>query len=81
MTKMMRAARMHDVGQPMVIEQIPVPSPRPTDVLVKVKACGIVPNLGNVLSNWQKWFYTLSLHDVFRSKKEKHCDPDNPDDV
>lgn len=61
MTKMMRAARMHDVGQPMVIEQIPVPEPRPTDVLVRVKACGIVPNLGNVLSNWQKWFPHLPL--------------------
>jgi threonine dehydrogenase-like Zn-dependent dehydrogenase len=61
MAKLMRAARMHDVGQPMIIEQIPVPTPRPTDVLVKVKACGIVPNLGNVLSNWQKWFPHLPL--------------------
>ena len=45
----------------MVVESIPVPSPRPTDVLVKVKACGIVPNLGNVLSNWEKWFPHLPL--------------------
>ncbi len=60
-TKMMRAARMHHVGEPMVVEDIPIPSPRPTDVLVKVKACGIVPNLGNVLSNWEKWFPHLPL--------------------
>ncbi len=60
-TKMMRAARMHNVGEPMVVEDIPVPAPRPTDVLVKVKACGIVPNLGNVLSNWEKWFPHLPL--------------------
>lgn len=61
MTRMMRAARMHEVGQPMVVEQIPVPEVRPTDVLVAVKACGIVPNLGNVLSNWGNWFPHLPL--------------------
>ena len=61
MTRLMRAARMHNVAEPMVIEQIPVPSPRPTDVLVKVVACGIVPNLGNVLCNWQTWFPNLPL--------------------
>jgi threonine dehydrogenase-like Zn-dependent dehydrogenase len=57
----MRAARLHQVGKPMVIEQLPVPEPRPTDVLVEVKACGIVPNLGNVLANWQRWFPELPL--------------------
>ena len=57
----MRAARMHEVGKPMLIEQIPVPEVRPTDVLVAVKACGIVPNLGNVLSNWENWFPHLPL--------------------
>ncbi|MBP0631163.1 MULTISPECIES: alcohol dehydrogenase catalytic domain-containing protein [unclassified Cupriavidus] len=61
MTRLMRAARMHDVGQPMVIEELPVPEVRPTDVLVKVAACGIVPNLGNVLANWTKWFPNLPL--------------------
>lgn len=61
MTRMMRAARMHEVGKPMVIEQITVPEVRPTDVLVNVKACGIVPNLANVLSNWGTWFPNLPL--------------------
>lgn len=61
MTKMMRAARMHEVGKPMVLEQIPVPEVRPSDVLVAVKACGIVPNLANVLSNWANWFPHLPL--------------------
>ncbi|RFP09291.1 alcohol dehydrogenase [Duganella sp. BJB488] len=61
MSKMMRAARMHEVGKPMEIERIPVPEVRPGDVLVKVKACGIVPNLGNVLSNWGTWFPHLPL--------------------
>ncbi len=61
MEKMMRAARMHAVGGPMSIDRIPVPEPGCTDVLVQVKACGMVPNLGNVLSNWTKWFPHLPL--------------------
>jgi hypothetical protein len=28
---------------------------------VQVKACGMVPNLGNVLANWPKWFPHLPL--------------------
>jgi alcohol dehydrogenase len=57
----MLAARMHDVGAPMVIERVPIPEPRPTDVRVAVKACGIVPNLGNVLRNWTTWLPELPL--------------------
>ena len=54
--KTMRAARLYEGGKPMVIEQVSVPEIRPTEVLVKVKACGIVPNLHNILTNWVKWF-------------------------
>jgi alcohol dehydrogenase len=57
----MRAARMHEVGAPMRIDTIPVPKIGSTDVLVNVKACGMVPNLGNVLANWTKWFPHLPL--------------------
>jgi len=57
----MRAARMHAVGAPMAIDTIAVPKPGSTDVLVEVKACGMVPNLGNVLANWTKWFPHLPL--------------------
>jgi NADPH:quinone reductase-like Zn-dependent oxidoreductase len=57
----MLAARLHKVGDPMVLERLPIPKPRPTDVVVKVKACGIVPNLGNVLTHWQTWFPELRL--------------------
>ncbi len=52
----MRAARLHAIGEPMTIDTIDVPSPRPTDVLVRVKACGIVPNMANVINNWPTWF-------------------------
>lgn len=62
MTKMMRAARMHEKSKPLTIDEIEVPSHiRPTDVLVEVKACGIVPNLGNVLSHFTDWFPHLVL--------------------
>ena len=54
--KTMRAARMHVRGEPLTIDQLEVPTPRPTDVLVEVKACGIVPNLGNVLDKFVDWF-------------------------
>jgi D-arabinose 1-dehydrogenase-like Zn-dependent alcohol dehydrogenase len=52
----MKAARMHAVGGPMLIEDLNVPVPRSHDVLVRVHACGIVPNLGNILKNWTTWF-------------------------
>jgi alcohol dehydrogenase len=54
--KKMKAARMHEVGGPMLIEELEVPSPRSNDVLVRVRTCGIVPNLGNILKNWTTWF-------------------------
>ncbi len=52
----MIAARLHRVGEPMRLDEIPTPQPRPTDVLVRIRACGVVPNLPNVLANWETWF-------------------------
>jgi len=48
----MIAARLHAYGAPMTLDRIEVPQPRPTDVLVEVKACGVVPNLTRVVSNF-----------------------------
>jgi D-arabinose 1-dehydrogenase-like Zn-dependent alcohol dehydrogenase len=48
----MIAARLHAYGSPMTLDEIAVPEPRPTDVLVEVKACGVVPNLARVISNF-----------------------------
>lgn len=59
--KTMRVARLHEIGGPLWIEEIPVPQPRPTDVLVAVKTCGVVPNLKNVLTKWPEWFPYLPL--------------------
>lgn len=50
--KTMLAARVHEYGRPMSIDRIPVPDPRPTDVLVQVRACGVVPNLQRVINNF-----------------------------
>ncbi len=47
----MIAARVHKQGEPMRLDRIQVPEPRSTDVLVEVKACGIVPNLVRVIAN------------------------------
>ena len=48
----MIAARLHTYGEPMQLDRIAIPEPRPTDVLVEVKACGIVPNLARVVANF-----------------------------
>jgi len=61
MSQRMRAARMHEVGQPMKIDIVERPIARATDVVVEVKACGMVPNLGNVLANWPAWCPHLPL--------------------
>lgn len=57
----MRAARLHKVGEQFKVDEISVPEPRPTDVLVRVKACGVVPNLHNVVAHYPEWFPFLPL--------------------
>jgi NADPH:quinone reductase len=37
----MRAARVHQLGGPLVIEEVPTPAPGPGEVLVRVRACGV----------------------------------------
>jgi alcohol dehydrogenase len=39
----------------MEIDMVERPGAVGTDVVVQVKACGMVPNLGNVLANWPTW--------------------------
>lgn len=61
MAEMMRAARLHKIGEPFQVDTIPVPDIRPTDVLVEVKAAGVVPNLRNVVTSYPEWFPFLPL--------------------
>ena len=37
----MKAAVLHEVGNPLRIEDVPIPEMGPDDVLVETKACGI----------------------------------------
>ena len=48
---LMRAARLHRRGEPFEIDHVPRPSPRPMDVVVQVKTCGIVQNLRNIIKD------------------------------
>lgn len=57
----MRVARMHKIGAPLQIDTLPVPKPGPTDVIVAVKACNVVPNLRNILTNWPQWHPEMPL--------------------
>lgn len=41
MSKSMKAAVVHTFGQPLRIEEVPVPTPRPGEVLIKVIASGV----------------------------------------
>lgn len=59
--EMMRAARLHAVGQPMRIDEVERPKATGNDVVVRVKACGMVPNLANVLANWETWYPQMPL--------------------
>ena len=52
---MMRAARLHGPGEKLRVEMIERPRARPTDVVVRVMACGVVPNMVNVLHHMAKW--------------------------
>jgi alcohol dehydrogenase len=46
----MRAARLHAPGEKLRVEDVPRPHVRPHDVVVEVKACGVIPNMNHVLS-------------------------------
>ena len=41
MARKMKAAVVKNFGAPLVIEEVPVPTPGPGQVLVKVEACGV----------------------------------------
>lgn len=57
--KTMRAARLHAVGTPFRIDTIDVPQPGSHDVQVQVRACGVVPNLRNVVTGYSERHPTL----------------------
>lgn len=60
MAEEMRAARLHAPGQPFRIDRIARPVPRAADVLVQVKACGIIPNMNHIVSG-RLWHHLPKL--------------------
>jgi threonine dehydrogenase-like Zn-dependent dehydrogenase len=57
----MMAARLHEIGTAFSLDSLEVPTPRATDVLVKVRACGVIPNMKNVIAHYAEWFPFLPL--------------------
>ena len=57
MTETMRVARLHAPGEPFQIDGMPIPEPGPGQVLVRVRAAGLIPNMRAVVSG-EEW-YTL----------------------
>jgi len=41
MKKTMKAAVLRRIGQPLAIETLPIPEPKPGEILIKVVACGV----------------------------------------
>lgn len=54
MSMTMRAARLHEPGKGLRVDVIRRPAPRPGDVLVRVKSCGVIPNMNAIFSG-QLW--------------------------
>ncbi|GAA5893043.1 hypothetical protein JCM6882_006923 [Rhodosporidiobolus microsporus] len=46
----MKVARLVELAKPLVVGEADKPTPGPRDVLVKVAACGLVPNTWNLVS-------------------------------
>ena len=59
--RMMIAARLHAPSTPLRLDTVPLPEPRLGEVLIQVKACNLVPNLKNVLGDWERLFPYLPL--------------------
>jgi alcohol dehydrogenase len=53
----MRAARLHAFGQPLRVDRVPRPQARRGDVVVRVRACGVIPNMNRIFSG-------VSPHDM-----------------
>lgn len=60
----MQAARLHQIGGQFIIDAVAVPQPGPHDVLVKVKASGVIPNLKNVTTHFPEWYPFLPLPEL-----------------
>lgn len=64
MPDMMKAARLHEVGGTFTVDDIPLPLVGNNDVLIRTAACGVIPNLRNVVSTFPDWYPFLPLPEL-----------------
>ena len=64
MNDTMTAARLHVPGEPFQVEQVAVPQPRHGEVLVRVAAAGLIPNMKAVVSG-KLWYRLPPLPAVY----------------
>lgn len=57
----MRAARLHEIGGQFTVDEVEQPRPGSRDVVIKVEAANLVPNLINVVNSYPEWFPYLPL--------------------
>ncbi|GAA1996797.1 alcohol dehydrogenase catalytic domain-containing protein [Microbacterium pumilum] len=60
-TLTMNAARLHEIGGRFQLDEVERPTPGERDVVIRVEACNVVPNLKNVITSYPDWFPFLPL--------------------
>jgi propanol-preferring alcohol dehydrogenase len=51
--EMMKAAVAHEFGKPLTIEEVPIPEPKPHEILIKVQASGVChTDLHSIAGDW-----------------------------
>jgi alcohol dehydrogenase, propanol-preferring len=55
----MKTARLHEYGQPLVIEDVPVPAIQPDEILVKVTACGVCRTDAEVIDGYFNRYFAI----------------------
>ena len=55
----MKAARLHEYGKPLVLEDIPVPDIQPDEILVKVTACGVCRTDAELIDGYFRPYFDI----------------------
>jgi propanol-preferring alcohol dehydrogenase len=67
----MKAAVVRSFGKPLAIEDVPIPTPGPGEVLVKVRACGVCHTDLHAASGDWPIKPRLSLHSGSRGRRDR----------
>jgi propanol-preferring alcohol dehydrogenase len=55
----MIAARLHEYGKPLVVEDIPIPDIQADEILVKVAACGVCRTDAELIDGYFKPYFNI----------------------